>query len=162
MVHLLKFGGRRGLGRVAARLICSRGGDLPGPGDVVVPVPLGRSRLRSRGYNQSALIAAPLAVMRGARFEDALRREDRPPQVGLSAAERRTNLLGSFSPRRAAAVGGRNVWVVDDVATTGATLDESARVLLDAGAESVKGLTLTYRRLGPGCIIEREEAPEAH
>lgn len=155
LVHLLKFGGRRSLGKVAAGLILSSRCRLPGHGDLVVPVPLSGPRLRGRGYNQAGLIAAPLARMCGARYSDALRRVDRPPQVGLAAGERRANLRGAFRAVRGRVPGGSTCWVVDDVATTGATVSEAAEALLDAGAGAVKGITLTYRKLRPGCIIER-------
>jgi ComF family protein len=155
IVHLLKFGGRRSLGRVAARLILASSSELPGHGDLVVPVPLGSDRLRRRGYNQSRLVAAPLARMCGALHADALRRDDRPPQVGLAAEERRANLKGSFRAVRGRVPPGATCWVVDDVATTGATVSEAAEALLDAGAGAVRAITLTYRKLRPGCIIER-------
>jgi ComF family protein len=154
IVHKLKFGGRRRLGRVAARLMADSRCGLPGPGDLVVPIPLSGPRLRSRGYNQSGLIAARLARLRGADYSEPLRRKDRPPQVGLPADERRRNLRGSFSVLQNRIPPGSSLWIVDDVVTTGATISEAAAVLMDAGAAQVKAITLTYRRLSPGCIIE--------
>lgn len=108
--------------------------------DAVVPVPLHRSRLARRGFNQAAVLGREVAGGLGAGFEEALRavRATRD-QVELSAAERRENVRGAF--RAESRVRGR-VLLVDDVLTTGATLSEGARVLRDAGAEEVYALCL--------------------
>jgi ComF family protein len=100
----------------------------------VVPVPLSVARLRSRGYNHAAEIARHL---RPARLDLALceRQRDTPPQIDLPYAERRRNVRGAFRCTRALA--GERVALVDDVMTTGATLDELARVLKQAGAARV-------------------------
>lgn len=107
--------------------------------DVVVPVPLDLERLRWRGFNQAAMLAAALA--RPARLGVAARalRRCRPtaPQVGLDEAERRRNVAGAFAVRERTAVADKRVLLVDDVMTTGATVDECAKMLRGAGAVAV-------------------------
>jgi ComF family protein len=102
--------------------------------DLVIPVPLSTERLRHRGYNQAAEIARHV---RADKLELALcvRERDAPPQAGLPLAERRRNVRRAFSCRRA--LEGATVAVVDDVMTTGATLDEVAAALKRAGAARV-------------------------
>lgn len=104
--------------------------------DAIVPVPLHRDRLRWRGFNQAVVIARPLARRRHRRLDAmALRRvRPTPPQVGLDEGERRRNIAGAFALRPATDVAGKKLLLVDDVYTTGATLEECARVLLRGGA----------------------------
>jgi len=109
------------------------------PPDLVVPVPLHPRRLRQRGFNPAGLIARHLAVARRARFDPValVRIRDTPSQTGLDAIARRRNLRGAVRAQRAFPP---RVWVVDDVVTTGATLEECARALRAAGARQVVGL----------------------
>ena len=131
LVHALKFRGELALAPFLGGLILERTRNASA--DCVVPVPLSRERLRERGYNQAVEIARHL----GGRLElDAcLRERDAPPQTGLDREARRRNVRGAFRCRRSFA--GERVAVVDDVMTTGATLDELARTLKAAGATSV-------------------------
>lgn len=114
--------------------------------DVVAPVPLHPRRLAERGYNQAALLASPVA--RGLRVPlvpRALTRvDDTPQQVMLDRAARLVNLEGAFSAARAR-VRGTRVLLVDDVRTTGATLDACTNVLREAGAIDVLSLVLAIR-----------------
>jgi ComF family protein len=146
LVQQLKYHGRRrAASRVAALLLEDEAvRRLVATSDLVVPVPLHPRRLRERGYNQSALVAAELARLGGVAYgEGALvRRRDTPPQAGRSAAERRRNVEGAFAVRRHGAVAGRVLTVVDDVVTTGATARECARALVSAGAAEVRLLTV--------------------
>jgi ComF family protein len=102
--------------------------------DHVIPVPLSAPRLRERGYNHAAEIARHL-VPRKLDLSLCERSRDTPPQMELPLAERRRNVRGAFRCTRALA--GASVAVVDDVMTTGATLDEVARALKAAGAARV-------------------------
>lgn len=114
--------------------------------ELLVPVPLHPRRLLWRGFNQALVLARPLARCLGLRVEPGLlrRRRHTRPQVGLDAAQRRANVEGAFSLGRSAAarVAGRRVLLVDDVFTTGATVEECARVLREAGAARVMVHTL--------------------
>ena len=108
-----------------------------------MPVPLHSRRLRSRGYNQSALLARALGKLTGLAVDERLvsRTRDTPPQVRAASREqRRSNVEDSF--RCNAHVGSIDVILVDDVATTGSTLSACAAALKDAGAGSVWGLAV--------------------
>jgi ComF family protein len=112
--------------------------------DIVVPVPLHRQRERERGYNQAALIAKPLAKRLGLPYRAVLlvRTRARPDKQILSLEERWASVRGAFATRPGSQVDNQRVLLVDDVLTTGATLDACARVLREAGAKSVIGLTV--------------------
>lgn len=109
--------------------------------ELIAPVPLHRGRLFQRRYNQAAEIARPIAARAGVTFAPDLlvRRRATESQQGKSGDARRRNLAGAFAvaPGRAAAVAGRRVLVIDDVMTTGATLEGCARALKAAGAARV-------------------------
>lgn len=112
--------------------------------DLVVPVPLHADRLRERGYNQAELIAKPLAKELGLRFGSYLlvRTRPRPAQLILSRTERWTSVRGAYATREGARVDNLRVLLVDDVLTTGATLDACSRALNKAGAAAVFALTV--------------------
>lgn len=118
---------------MTAELLAARGYDA------IVPVPLHIARLRWRGFNQAVLLARPLARSWRIPLEPLALRRSRPtaPQVGLGEVERRRNIAGAFEIRDAAAIRGRRVLLVDDVFTTGATVEECSRVLLKGGALAV-------------------------
>ena len=118
--------------------------------DVVVPVPLHLDRLRERGYNQAELIARPLAARLGVKIESSwlVRTKPRPPRLLLSRSERWASVRGAYAIREGFRVDNRCILLVDDVLTTGATLDACARVLRKAGASEVRGLTVA--RIVPG------------
>jgi ComF family protein len=145
LVHELKFRGRRRVAeRVAEELLATSDVQATLTGaHVLVPVPLHPKRRRERGFNQSWLLARALARPLGLRVaEDALaRRQDTPPQTGLTAAQRRANVARAFVVRRRSAVAGRIVVLVDDVLTTGATARACARALMAAGAAEVRLVT---------------------
>lgn len=143
-VHLLKYEGWWRLGEALA-LAMRRLEPLAGA-DALVPVPLGASRLRHRGYNQSAAIAEPLGRLAGVPVTPAAlaRRRDTATQVSLAPDARRANLAGAF--RAGAGVRGRRLVLLDDVFTTGATLHEAAVALLDAGAAAVAAVTFARAR----------------
>jgi ComF family protein len=111
---------------------------------VIVPVPMTGLGRRLRGYNQAALLANELSKLTGVPYAEALSRlrSVREQARSATAEERRRNVVGAFAVRRVGDVAGKTVVLIDDVATTGATLDACARELLAAGAASVSALTL--------------------
>ncbi len=142
-LHTLKYRRNMGLGDSLARQMAPHVRAWDWPIDIVVPVPLGRKRMQERGYNQVGLVAMPLAALNGWKYAPralARARETRS-QVGLSAEERRENVSGAFRANPAM-VSGQTVLLMDDVATTGATISSCALALLDAGAREVYALTL--------------------
>lgn len=139
IVHALKYGGRRSVARPLAALLVRHGHDVLAGADLVVPVPLHRSRQRARGFNQAAELAQRLPIP----SKQLLRRvRSTPSQTDLPAAARQANVRGAFALRRRAAVRGLIVVLVDDVSTTGSTLEACAHVLRAAGAREVRALTV--------------------
>ncbi len=112
--------------------------------DVVIPVPLHPLRQRERGYNQAELIARPLAKRLGIPLRTYLlvRTKPRPAQHRLTRHERWQTVRGAFATRAGAQVDKLRVLLIDDVFTTGATLDSCSRTLLQSGAARVIGLTV--------------------
>ena len=151
----LKFHDRHEAGLLMARMMARAGRHLLASTEVIVPVPLHRIRLWQRRFNQSAFLALKLAGASGKPFRGdvLLRARSTPPQVGLDAVARRKNVKGAFAvaPEQGAALVGRNVLLVDDVMTTGATAGACAAALREAGAAQVDvlcfALVLAPRRL---------------
>lgn len=149
-LNALKFGGRVELAEPLGALLAARTGRLSV--DAIVPVPLSPSRLAERGYNQSLLLAQAVA--------DRLRAPCRPdwlerarttmPQTRLTPAERRQNVRGAFRAPHPARLGGRSIGLVDDVLTTGSTLNAAALCLRAAGAREVIGLYAAITLWEPG------------
>jgi ComF family protein len=112
--------------------------------DLVVPVPLSRPRLRQRGFNQSELLARPVAAFlnRPLAIDALVRTRDTQQQTRLRAAERRRNVDGAFAVPKAGLVDGLGILLVDDVCTTGATLDSCGAALQEAGAGRIWALVL--------------------
>jgi len=111
--------------------------------DAIVPVPLHSKRLREREFNQAALLAAEVARVANIPVRDVLlRARYTGTQTALDRTARRQNLRNAFSLRKNADVTDQNLLLIDDVLTTGSTLDACAAVLLEQGAESVRALTL--------------------
>ena len=139
VVHAIKYEGRRSLARPVAALIRQRCRTVLENADVVVPVPLHPSRRRSRGFNQAFDLARHL----GPHAVHALKRtRATPSQTGLPAAQRHRNMRDAFAPAwRAPDVTGLIAVLVDDVSTTGATIDACARVLTQMGAREVRAVT---------------------
>lgn len=118
------------------------------PPELILPVPLHDRKLRQRGFNQAALLARAFFPREKKRVRtDLLRRErDTEPQTSLSGKARRQNLKNAFALREPGEVRGKRVLLVDDVFTTGTTVNECARVLKKAGAARVEVLTLARVR----------------
>ncbi len=138
----LKFKNVRAAAPEVARLISDFLQDRPAESQALVPVPLHKSRLRSRGYNQSALLAREVSRLTGIPVMDALvvRAIDTQPQTALSREERLTNVAEAFSAVKD--LSGMKLTLIDDVATTGSTLSACAHALKEAGAVYVEGVVL--------------------
>jgi ComF family protein len=148
IVHLLKYGGMTSigelLGREAAKGMAARPEFLAG--GALVPVPLHRVRERERGYNQAACICKGISAATGLPVDRTLLVRPRvtDSQTGLDRDERRKNVRGAFAlhPKRRGGVEGRSFILVDDVITTGSTVNACAEVLLNAGAVRVLALSV--------------------
>jgi ComF family protein len=143
-IHQLKYRNLRALAPVLARMLKDYLGAYPLSGEFLVPVPLHRQRLRERGYNQSGLLSRELGklvnlpVISGCLVRDRLS----PPQTRVTRVEeRKQNVVGAFSCLDSR-FQGKQVILIDDVSTSGATLDAGAAALKAAGAASVWGLVL--------------------
>ena len=110
--------------------------------DVVIPVPLGRQRLKERGYNQVGMIAKPLALALGMRYapDGLMRRKETRSQVGLTKVERKANVQNAF--QAGVGMNRKSILIMDDVSTTGSTLSAGAEALYSAGATDVYALTV--------------------
>jgi len=125
--------------------------------DMITAVPLSPNRQRQRGFNQSALLAMPVGLAFKIRFDSQALKRNRETrsQVGLSAQQRMENVSEAFAASPAH-VQGKNILVVDDVSTTGATLRECAAALRKSGAAEVFGMTLAR------AMIKDDLVPEIH
>lgn len=130
----------KGLSLEMAEIIRREYGGIPF--DLVTPVPLHTRKLRERGFNQSALLAKTLAKITDISYVDGLYKlYDTPAQKELPLEGRKANLLGAFHVDEQCDVSGRTVLLVDDLLTTGSTLDECAKMLKIAGAKQVYAIT---------------------
>ncbi len=111
--------------------------------DLLTPVPISLARKKRRGYNQASILALPLALDCAVNYQPhaLVKIQSTPSQVGLTAVQRRENVRQAFQARPKL-VRGKTVLVVDDVTTSGATMQACAEALLRAGAHQVYGLTL--------------------
>ena len=161
LIHLLKYDRMRPLAKPLAGMMAAPLASLPAP-DLVVPVPLYRARRWRRGFNQALALSEELGRQAGVRCEPRVLRRIRAtqPQAGLSYAERKQNVANAFVVRERGLVEGRTVLVIDDVMTTGATLDACARALKKAGARSVLALTAARakRRILPVYVAGAQHA----
>ena len=137
----LKYGRKVAIARTMARYMAPLVAHSPEP--ILVPVPLHRSRLWQRGFNQSALVARELSRRLKVPADSlALCRSRRtPPLKGMSPLQRRKTVAGAFEVRNKAAVAGKTVILIDDVLTTGSTAEACARTLQRAGAARVELIT---------------------
>ncbi len=143
-IHEFKYRNLRTLAPLLAGLLHSYVTENRIAGDVLVPVPLHRKRLRERGYNQSALLARGLGRLNGLPVvaDCLVRRRYNPPQARSSGiSERLENVNGNFACRDGR-LQGKEVILIDDVSTSGATLNACAGALKAAGAAAVRGLVI--------------------
>ncbi len=161
-IHALKYDrmhpAARGLGRMLAEAMAQLAAEAPA-GMLVVPVPLHRSKYAQRGFNQSRSLAAQaLGFLRKSHPQwrltmapsTLMRLRATESQAGLTSRQRRLNLKGAFSVSDPSSVTGRNILLVDDILTTGATARAAAQTLLRAGAASVWVATLARAQRSAG------------
>ena len=145
---VFKYSGRFSVGQLLGRIWAGHLAATPAvadyEADAIVPVPVHRSRLREREFNQSAVLAVEVGRRLGVAVRFGILRSVRrtASQTGLSARQRRLNVRGAFGVGRQEDVSGRRFLLIDDVFTTGATTNECAKVLKRAGAASVVVATL--------------------
>ncbi len=141
LIHRFKYGDQHTMRHLFTRWLQLAGRDLVDDDPLVVPVPMHRRRLLARRFNQSAILAQDLARATGLAYEPEvlLRLRQTASQVGLTRDQRRRNLQGAFGVegRREGELFGRRVLLVDDVITTGTTVDACARVLRRGGASHI-------------------------
>ena len=146
LIHRFKYGGEVWIGDLLSDFLMQglRDSRLKGCSfDAVVPVPLHPLRRREREFNQAEVLSRELARKSNLAFSDPLERlRYTVTQTHFDRRRRMQNLRDAFGLRRRAPVQEKDVLLVDDVLTTGSTLDECARVLLEAGARSVRALTV--------------------
>jgi ComF family protein len=146
VVQKFKYGRKVSLGKPLGRLM-ARGCEeflIECRPDLVVPVPLHPKRLRWRGFNQSVLLARQVSRAYETPMDPfvLVRRRETPPQTRLTEEERRKNMRGAFAMSQEKPVDGKIILLVDDIYTSGATVDECSRALERAGAKAVYVLTL--------------------
>jgi ComF family protein len=142
-LHTMKYRRNVALGDALASQMVEFLSSLQWNIDLMIPVPLGKNRLKERGYNQVALVAQPLAYQTGLLYKpQALwkSRETRS-QVGLNVSQRRKNVQGAYQADPNV-VKGKSILLMDDVATTGSTLSSCTDALLAAGARDVYAITI--------------------
>ncbi|MEW5424262.1 ComF family protein [Amorphus sp. 3PC139-8] len=141
LVHALKYRNRQETAILMGRMMARAGQEILADTDLIVPIPLHRTRLLLRGFNQSAALAKVVAreTNRPLSLDGLLRVRATRHQVGLSAQERESNVRGAFRirPEAAIEITGRRLLLVDDVFTSGATVTAAVRALKRAGAASV-------------------------
>jgi ComF family protein len=142
-INLFKFHGINRLSKPLSEKIFHM--QLP-QADMILPVPLYKTRLRERGFNQSALLSKYVAnhLKVPLNLYSLIRNRDTRPQVGLSAKERKKNIKDAFEVHEEEKIKGRRVMLIDDVFTTGATVRECSRVLRNSGAHEVFVITLSH------------------
>lgn len=142
-LHTLKYRRNMGIGEALARDMAGFVRSLQWGVDMLIPVPLGKKRLKERGYNQVGLVARPLAYELGLQYapQGLWKSRDTRSQVGLTISERRENVSKAFQAE-AKIVKRRSVLLMDDVATTGSTIHSCAEALYSAGAREVCAVTI--------------------
>lgn len=147
ILHSLKYKQNIGLGYVLAFHLAETKIPFLKEFDIIIPVPLSRERFAERGYNQAAMLAFPLSLILQKKYQPGGLKKvlETKTQVGLNIQERQVNIKNAFhsNPK---IVKGKSILLIDDVMTTGATLNECGRALLSSGAIEVNALTLARTR----------------
>lgn len=146
MIYKLKYGEAKYLARVMAIFMAEKFESVCREKiDLIIPVPLSRERMKERGYNQAELIAKHLSKLLNIEIHNSvLRVKDTPTQTHLSRDERRENLLGAFDISDKEILKGKTILLVDDVCTTGATMDEISKLLRKCKVKAIYGLTFCH------------------
>jgi ComF family protein len=146
-VHKFKYDGVTALAEPLGTLVTEYWSRHPIPADVLVPVPLHKDRLRRRGFNQAALLAHQLSKQVDLPVDEQtlVRQRATASQVDLDTEKRKQNVRDAFRCRTSA-LANRRVLLIDDVCTTGATLEACAAALKDSGSRCVQALTLARAR----------------
>lgn len=143
LVAAYKFNHARAGARVAAEALADA---LPYlPGTIIMPVPTATTRVRQRGFDHADLLVKELAGRLNRVYIHALSRQGQSRQVGTKRAQRLKQMAGAFRASRPAEIYGAHVLLIDDVVTTGATLEAAARTLKKAGAKSVNAVVLAQK-----------------
>jgi ComF family protein len=142
-IHQLKYQRNIGLGEILARPLARLLVDTKWDIDLISAVPLDQKRKQERGFNQSDLLARPLGWLADIPYdrEAVIRKRETKSQVGLSREERKENMIGAFWGQPDI-VAGKSVLIIDDVITTGSTINACAKAMIESGAKRVFGLTL--------------------
>jgi len=148
LIHNLKYNNKTDVGILLGNLLGERLKDSPlyQNIDLIIPVPLHHKKLRSRGYNQSAFIAAGTAEQSGVNFDEAILTRNRATetQTKKSRYNRYENMRGVFEVPNPEFIKGKHILLIDDVITTGATLEACASVLLNNGASKISIAALAF------------------
>jgi ComF family protein len=152
LVQAFKYSGKTKVGEVLGLALVAlvQQDEVLKAADAVCPIPLHPARLRERGFNQSLLLAAAMSMStRIPLVESLTRTRYTPTQTTKTSPEKRLkNVKGAFQIRPGAGIAGKTVLLVDDVMTTGATLDQAAQALLKGGATSVLGAVVAAAHAG--------------
>ena len=142
-LHTLKYRRNMGIGDALARQMVDFVRRLGLNVDMLIPVPLGKNRLKERGYNQVALVARPLAFELGLQYtpHGLWKSRETRSQVGLNVSQRRENVSKAYQADDKL-VNGRSILLMDDVATTGSTIQSGTEALLAAGARNIYAITI--------------------
>jgi len=143
LIIKFKQSGYKNIGEVLAVKMLERFKELDIPFDLIVPIPIHSNREKERGFNQSVILAQEIAKYYGRFDENVISRiKDTPHQTGLSKENRKINLDNAFKVLNKAKVKGKTILLIDDIYTTGSTLNECAECLYKSGADKVYGLCL--------------------
>lgn len=154
-IHRLKYRRDLGSGEALSRIMINSLRKLNWSLDIITCVPLGLARFKERGYNQATLLARPIALAFRLPFLPRLltRTRETRTQVGLTVGERQVNMADAFRLTNQPVLG-KNILVVDDVATSGATLNACAKALVDEGAAKIYGFSLARAVFNPDNQID--------